>query len=550
MGDTGYSKITRTAPTHTDDLLYQALVESMEEGVLVHDATGKVVTFNPSVLRILGVTESVLLDRYSLSSLWRAVYEDGSTLLREEYPPAVTLQTGMSLSGVVLGVFRGSAPEAVAWLSVSSRLLRRVGEPPYGVVSTIRDITATKTTERALRESEGKLRAFIQDAPVGILMTNKLGRCEFVNRTWSEMSGLSLEGSLGEGWTEQIHELDRAGVLLSWKRLTELGLPFKQEFRFQRPDGSVVWMSTKTVTMREGVGGHIMGYLWAATDITDRKKAEEERDRLFVVSLDLLCIARLDGYFKRVNPSFTRVLGYSSEELLSRPLLDLVHGEDRTDTQDQLGKLANGFDAVKFECRCKCKDGSWKWISWHFPAPVDGLLYVVARDVTERKRTEAALVKLAHTDQLTGLQNRITLMSNLAGKIARAERYDGRLAVIFIDLDGFKAVNDTHGHDAGDVVLREVAGRIREAVRRSDIVARLGGDEYVVVADDTNLEADASRVVAKIRRAVEEPILLPTGVVVRVRASIGVATYPKDSSDPEVLLKLADKAMYIAKAGS
>jgi len=272
-------------------------------------------------------------------------------------------------------------------------------------------------------------------------------------------------------------------------------------------------------------------------------------DRFFTVSLDLLCVARIDGYFQRVNPAFTRVLGYSFDELLSRPIVDFVHGEDRTDVNEQLGKLANGFDAVKFECRCLCKDGSTRWLSWHFPAPVEGLLYVVARDATERKRTEAALVKLAHTDQLTGLQNRITLMSNLAGKLARAERYGGKLAVIFIDLDGFKTVNDTHGHDSGDVVLREIAGRLRATVRRSDVVARLGGDEYIVVADDLTQEVDVGQVEEKIRHSIEEPITLPTGVEVLVRASIGRATYPTDSADPETLLKLADKAMYLSKTG-
>lgn len=527
-----------------DNEFYRSLIESMEEGVFVVDTAERIVEVNPGAARILGSPEEELRGR-SLNEAPRITCEDGTVLAKDDHPAVVTLRTGMSLSNVVLEVARPDG--STVWVSVNSRPLRRAGEMPHGVLCTFRDITHDKEMERALRESESKLRTFILEIPVGALMVNAQGLCTFVNRTWSELSGMTEDECYGEGWMRAVHPDDHRNVLVARRRLLDLGLNSAFEFRFLRPDSTVAWVSVKSVAIREEKGV-VLGQLWAATDITDRKHAEEERDRLFTVSLDLLCVARVDGYFQRVNPAFTRVFGFSTNELLSRPIIDLLHPEDRIDMQEQFAKLVSGYDGVKFEGRCQCKDGSYRWISWHFPAPVDGLLYVVARDVTERKRTEAALLKAAHTDQLTGLQNRTTLMSSLAGKIARAERYDSKLAVLFIDLDGFKEVNDTYGHDAGDFVLREVASRLRTCVRRrNDIVARLGGDEYVIVLDDLGQETDAHAVATKILSHLSEAIYLPTKEDVVVRASIGISTYPTDGGDAETLVREADKGMYVSK---
>jgi len=537
------SDVTKSAGLQLDEAFYRSLIESMEEGVFVIDATEQIVEANPCAARILGVTEKDLIGKY-MSDAPRISCEDGSLLSKDDHPAVVSLRTGIALSSVVLEVARPNG--TAVWVSTNTRPLQKPGQKPHGALLTFRDISATKNMERALRESESKLRAFIHETPAGTLMTNEHGRCGFVNRTWSEMCGLSLEECYGQGWTRAVHPDDRRAVMMAWRRLTDLGLSFEHEFRFLRPDGSILWVSAKTVVMREDTGD-LVGYLWAATDVTDRKRAEEERDRLFTVSLDLICVARLDGYFIRVNPSFTRVLGFSEDELLCRPIFDLLHPDDRMDMQEQLSKLASGYDGVKFECRARCKDGTWRWLSWHFPAHVEGKLYVVARDVTERKRTEAALIKAAHTDPLTGLQNRATLMNTLASKLARAEQYDSKLAVLFIDLDGFKEVNDTHGHDAGDIVLKEVAARLRACVRRTDVVARLGGDEYVVVLDDLAQEGDAGPVATKILNLVGEPIELPSGEEVGVRASIGLALFPTHGREPESLVRIADAAMYDSK---
>jgi diguanylate cyclase (GGDEF)-like protein/PAS domain S-box-containing protein len=538
--------VTAPAPVCLDLNLdfYRSLIETMEEGVLVIDAQGRVLAFNSSLSRVLGLTAEELEERSLSDTPFRAFYEDGSPVLKEELPATVTLKTGMPLSGVVLGVPRPQG--GMAWVSVNSRPLQKAGEKPHAVICTFTDISTMKTMEKLLKESEGRLRSFIREVPVGILVTNELGYCVSANHAWCEMAGLTSDECQGQGWTKAVHPDDSRELFLGWKRLVKLGMPVQMEFRFVQNDGSVVWVDSKAIESRDD-SGSVIGYLWTVLDVTEAKKTEEERDRLFMTAPDLLCIATVDGYFKRVNPSFTRVLGFTPEELLSRPILDLVHPEDKGDTQDEFAKVANGYDNVKFENRCRCKDGSWRWVSWTCPAPVDGLLYIAARDHTERKRTEDRLLLLAHTDQLTGLANRATLMAGLSEKLSQAEQYGSKVAVLFIDLDEFKEINDIHGHDAGDLVIKEIASRLKICVRRSDIVARLGGDEYVVVLERLNNESDAEQVAHKILSQVSEPFELPNGIEVIPKTSIGIAMFPADGKDPEKLVKAADKAMYVSK---
>jgi diguanylate cyclase (GGDEF)-like protein/PAS domain S-box-containing protein len=514
----------------------------MEEGVLVLDASGAVIAHNDSLLRILGLANEKELVSFHASM--EAYLDDGSVIPQDGLPAAVTLWSGIPLSGVNLKVTKGSG--GVVWLSVNSRPLQKGKKKPYGVMCTFTDITHIRLMEKRLRDNESQLRSFIRDAPVGILTLNEFGGCTFANRTWCEMSGMSLEDCLGQNWVRAVHEDDAQDLVQATRRLTHLKVVTRMEFRLVRPDGSIVWVTTKAVEMSDNAGS-TTGFLWTASDITDRKRVEVERDRLFNVSTDLLCIASVDGYFTRVNPSFTRVLGYSPNELLSKPILSIVHRADHQDTQEELAKLQHGYSTTSFENRLHHKDGTWRWVSWNCSSPIDGMIYAVARDITERRSAQEALKRLAHTDQLTGLRNRATLMAQLSAKILQAEQYLGRLAVLFIDLDGFKEVNDTHGHASGDIVIREVASRLLTCVRRSDMVARLGGDEYVIVLDNITTDQDANQVAQKILAHVAEPLVLPNGSIVHPQASIGIATFPEDSRDSEGLVKAADKAMYDSK---
>lgn len=280
------------------------------------------------------------------------------------------------------------------------------------------------------------------------------------------------------------------------------------------------------------------------------KLQDKHIEFFFEISIDLMCIAGVDGYFKRVNPAFTKALGWTAEELLAKPFIEFVHPADRELTGNEVRRLASGIDTVYFENRYLKKDGSWAWLGWTCPAatPENELLYGVARDISEQKKIQGHLVQLALYDSLTGLANRALFFDEAARAASRCNRTRTGMAVLYVDLDGFKPINDEIGHDAGDAVLREAAQRIASCIRDGDLAARLGGDEFAAI-----LQASAAYpgpVAQRMIEAIGQPIAVH-GRTCQLSASIGLAI--SDVAPPpnrvEQLIKCADIAMYDAKRG-
>jgi diguanylate cyclase (GGDEF)-like protein len=225
-----------------------------------------------------------------------------------------------------------------------------------------------------------------------------------------------------------------------------------------------------------------------------------------------------------------------------------VHPEDLAATDEALRHLAEGHTTAGFEARYRCKDGSWRWLAWRAPPPTPGsrVLHAVARDVSAQKRESERLVRMAESDPLTGTANRSRLEQAVLDAIACSEQSGTVFAVLFADLDQFKALNDRLGHAAGDKALQEVARRLREHVRASDVVARVGGDEFAVVLEGVKSREAAEEVAAKLIREIGEPMQTVTSAP-RVGVSIGVALWPEDGSSAAMLLQRADRAMYRMK---
>jgi diguanylate cyclase (GGDEF)-like protein/PAS domain S-box-containing protein len=527
-------------------MLYESVLASLVEGIAVQDLTGKIVAFNASALRILGLSAEQLTGRTSLDPTWAAVHADGSPFPGEQHPAMVTLRTGEPLLGVLMGVRLPGG--GTRWISINTQPLRDgLSGPLQGVVSSFQDITARRTHEAAVRASEARFRGLSTQAPVGIFLAGAGGEFQYVNETWTEITGVVSEDALGAGWGDALHPDDRDRVLEAWAEAVGSGAAYSDEFRFRRPDGEVRWVLATARVLTDDVG-RVTGVVGCVSDITERRRLEQEREQFFELALDLLCVVDLDRGFTKVSRSFEQILGWSPGELLGRSFLDLVHPEDRDRTEDVLHQLVDGQATAGFETRYRCKDGSWRWLAWRAPPPSAGsrVLHAVARDVTVEKREAERLLRLAESDPLTGAANRSRLEQAVVEAIARAERSGQAFGVLFADLDQFKALNDRLGHAAGDQALREVAGRIREHVRATDVVARVGGDEFAVVLEGVRTREMAQEVAAKLMRAIVDPITtLPSAP--KLGVSIGVAMWPDDGGCIADLLQSADRAMYRVK---
>jgi diguanylate cyclase (GGDEF)-like protein/PAS domain S-box-containing protein len=267
-------------------------------------------------------------------------------------------------------------------------------------------------------------------------------------------------------------------------------------------------------------------------------------ERLFEMTSDLLAAISLDGRFTLLNPAWEDMLGWSIEELMAQPMQARVHPDDLEQTLAlTLAGRNRSAQLVNFTNRYRHKDGSWRWLLWS--ARCDGeVWYAAARDVTDRMWLE----RQALHDPLTKLPNRLLLMDRAHQALARLHRSNGPIAVLFIDLDGLKAINDGLGHAVGDLLLVSVAERLAQTLRDSDTVARLGGDEFVILAEDLESDEEALAVAERVVQGLEEPFEVGS-IEVEMFASVGVSISRDPEADPEDLLREADVAMYRAKRG-
>ncbi len=285
----------------------------------------------------------------------------------------------------------------------------------------------------------------------------------------------------------------------------------------------------------------------------DALRESEEKFRVFFESA-AVGTAQIDPATRRfvqVNDKFCRIMGYACRELLSLSLNEITHPDDRSG-RDIFDELISGkFSEYSREQRCIRKDGRTVWVQIAVTLIRDiageySRAMVIVQDITDRKRLEQEIRHMAHHDSLTGLPNRRLFRDVADVELAQAKRHGGKLAVFFIDLDRFKEINDTLGHEVGDALLRETASRLRAELRTSDTVARIGGDEFNILVPDIAHAEYASEVARKILDRIRKPFRIVSHEL-NVSTSIGISVYPEDSEEIETLLQYADMAMYYAK---
>jgi diguanylate cyclase (GGDEF)-like protein/PAS domain S-box-containing protein len=434
-----------------------------------------------------------------------------------------------------------------------------------GYLSVGRDITARKTAERRLAESEERLKLALEAGRQGVWEIDLRDGAVRVDAEFERLMRLppgSHAHDLASSF-DLYHPDDRGRVRDAIEPvLRGEADAFRVEGRRRAGDRGWVWVLNFGRVAGRDAAGRPARLVGTTIDISQRKDAEthlresEQRLRLALdagglgvwecdlttdrVRYDAICLARLgrEG---------------AEDALALADLVQLVHPRDRAKVRGIHAQFRRAKRAqCRIEYRIRRPKGGYAWIEEHAQVAERSRagrplrLVGVSADITARKEAEMRLAHLALHDPLTGLPNRRALTEALERAIARAQRSGLPLAVLVLDLDGFKAINDRHGHPAGDATLVEVAARLRRTIRRSDLVARLGGDEFAVIAGELKGAAPVVRLAFRLRAVVRGPIALPA-TTAAIDTSIGVAFFPGDGQTTEQLLARADAALYAAK---
>jgi diguanylate cyclase (GGDEF)-like protein/PAS domain S-box-containing protein len=415
----------------------------------------------------------------------------------------------------------------------------------------------------ALRESEERFRLLLEASPEAIFGVDTQGICTFVNPACLDMLGYTQAEMLDKCMHPLIHHTYPDGRpypkdACHVRRSTLEGKPTHVDSEVHwRKDGSsfpVEYWSHPIVR-----DGELVGAVVNFVDITERKFAEEAlrkseaRFRAMAEhSADWIWATDLQGRYTYSNPQGVASLGYTADEFLALDASALVHPEDLALVDERLAKAVaaqQGWNNIVL--RWRHRNGSYRTLESNASALFDEAGQLVGfqgvdRDITDRKQAEARIEFLAHHDALTGLPNRVLLRDRFEHALAMSERSHSRVAMLFLDLDNFKVVNDTMGHAAGDQLLLEVVTRLSRCMRESDTISRQGGDEFILLLNDIPDQETVERIAGEILESLAEPVEI-NGHVLNASGSIGVVIYPEDGRDFDGLLQKADTAMYNAK---
>jgi diguanylate cyclase (GGDEF)-like protein/PAS domain S-box-containing protein len=426
---------------------------------------------------------------------------------------------------------------------------------------TLQDITEQRVTQTALKLTELRYRETQRLARIGNWewdLTN--------GKSWwsDELYQILEEDPVNypadfDRFLQRVHPADRADLQRRRSRIATGPNAYKtSETRLQLRSGreKIVQHSVEVRVNDDGQPTAVVGTI---LDITERRALEallrdSEARYAGTVELAAVGIAHVDtgGRLIWSNSWLHEILGYTKEELEHLTVWDISHPDDVHVTDHERAEMHAGtLDSLRTEKRYVRKDGGVIWVKIACAPRRDGdgkVLYDISviEDITPRKAAEARIQYLATHDALTGLPNRVLFTETLARAVETARANNKQCALIFIDLDRFKIVNDSLGHDAGDQLLKEVAQRIRRCVGPSDVTARFGGDEFVVLLSQAPDRPTAAAAAGRILSALQDPVCI-MGYDCRVTASIGIAMFPGDAPEAATLMKHADMAMYLAK---
>lgn len=528
----------------------QHYLDVVQVMMLVLDLTGRIILINGKACEVLGYEQDQIIgqDWFSLCipkeerAEIRRVFEQ---VMEGELDPVEHYENNV--------LTKAGDKRLIAWHN--SRQIDLDGNIT-GVLTCGEDITEFRQAEIKLKKSEASLAEAQRIAKTGNwelnLMTNELSWSDEVYRIF-EISQEAF-GASYEAFMDLVHPDDREYVNKAYTDATHNKRPYNLEHRLLLEDGSVKYVHEKCETYYDGTGTPVRSF-GTVQDISERKRMDEELQLHSLVlknSSEGMLVTDADNRIIAINPAFSAITGYSANEVIGQDPKMFSSGRHGPEFYEAMWQELNESGRWQGELWDKRKNGKVyaKWLTINTIRNDDGTVHryvALFSDMTEKKMSEELIWKQANFDSLTNLPNRNMLQDRLSQEVVKCGRDNLSLALLLIDLDQFKEINDTLGHDSGDALLIESASRIVDCVRESDTVARLGGDEFSVILselpDDSHVEVVAQKIIKELAR----PFDL-NGEELYVSASIGITMFPADSRDIFNLIKNADQAMYAAKA--
>lgn len=541
----------RTAQLETEHARLRVLLETIPDLVWMKDGEGVYRFCNPMFERFFGTVEANIVGKTDydfvdreLADFFRAndrkAIEAGRPSINEEW---IT--------------FADDGRQVL--VETTKTPIRGTGGELVGVLGVARDISGRKQSEQALQESESRLATILDSVEAYIYIKDCDYRYQYANRSVRELFGKAKDEIVGREDASFFDAKTAENLRRNDRRVIENGERVAQE-EVNTSDGGLVtnaYLSVK-LPLRDK-DGKIYALCGISTDITERKQLESSL-RISAAAFESqegMLITDADNRILRINQSFAEMSGYSAEEVVGRTPRMFASDRHDADFYAAMWASINANGTWQGEIWDRRKNGEIypTWMTITAVRGSDGAVtnYVGTHaDITERKAAEAQIRNLAFYDPLTLLPNRRLLVDRLQQALASSARSGREGALLFIDLDNFKTLNDTLGHDKGDLLLQAVAGRLSDCVREGDTVARLGGDEFVVMLEDLSenvgeAAAQTESVGEKVLAALCQPYSLH-GHEYRSSSSIGITLFAAPHNDIEELMKRADLAMYQAKA--
>jgi len=530
---------------------YRSILENIRESYFEVDLAGNYTFFNTSLCRLTG---------YSIEELAGMNYRqfsDKETSKKVFQTCNRIYKTGEPAEGFDWGFVRKDGSPGHVEASISLR--KDSAGNPVGFSGVLRDVTERKRMEEALRQNEEKYRNILESIRESYFEVDLAGNFTFFNDSLCRLTGCSREELVGMNYAKFSDKETSKIVFQTFHKVFLTGEPAEGfDWPTTRKDGIKIYVSA-SISLRKDSAGNPVGFRGVLRNVTERKQMEEslrqseERHRSIIEQMhDGYFEIDLAGNFVHFNEAACQTYGYSKEELMGlnyKQYTDKETGRKLFEVFTELYRTGIPVKAHALELIRKDGTKSFNEISVSLVKNAKGEAIGfrgIARDITERKRSEEQIRHMATHDTLTDLPNRTMFGQLLNHAIRSAKRHQRQLAVLFIDLDGFKNINDTLGHDAGDLLLQTIARRFKQKLRSTDVVARLGGDEFVILIEEIENPGQLATVARKILSATMQPLSL-VGKEYRVTASIGISMYPKDGEEEPILMKTADQAMYFAK---